>query len=88
MLGAPSKGGTMSWDDAEDHTLYKVVINHEEQYSIWPADRELPLGWSAVGKQGLKQECLTYIEAVWTDMRPLGLRQKMEEAARRGGDER
>ena len=65
--------------DAEDTRRYKVVINHEEQYSIWFADRELPLGWSAVGKEGSKQECLDYIEEVWTDMRPLSLRKSMEE---------
>ena len=67
----------MARDEAEDTTIYKVVINHEEQYSIWPADREPPLGWQAVGKQGLKDECLAYIKDVWTDMRPLSLRQKM-----------
>jgi len=65
--------------DSEDTQRYKVVMNHEEQYSIWPADRELPLGWSAVGKQGPKAECLEYIQQVWTDMRPLSLRKKMEE---------
>jgi MbtH protein len=70
----------MAWDDEEDTTTYTVVVNHEEQYSIWPADRELPLGWTAVGKTGSKQECLDYIEEVWTDMRPLSLRKKMEEA--------
>ena len=70
----------MARDEAEDTTIYKVVINHEEQYSIWPADREPPLGWQAVGKQGLKAECLAYIKDVWTDMRPLSLRKKMEEA--------
>jgi uncharacterized protein YbdZ (MbtH family) len=48
----------MARDEAEDTTIYKVVINHEEQYSIWPADRELPLGWQEVGTQGLKDECL------------------------------
>src|SRR5262249_557709 len=53
------------------------------QYSIWPADRENPLGWNDVGKSGLKQECLDYIEEVWTDMRPLSLRKQMEEAAQR-----
>lgn len=73
----------MSWDDKEDTTIYKVVINHEEQYSIWPADRENPLGWFDVGKQGLKKECLDYIEEVWTDMRPLSLRKKMEEDEKR-----
>jgi MbtH protein len=67
----------MARDEAEDTTIYTVVINHEEQYSIWPADREPPLGWQEVGKQGLKAECLAYIKDVWTDMRPLSLRQKM-----------
>lgn len=66
----------MNWDD-EDLMVYKVVINHEEQYSIWPADKENPLGWRDAGKQGKKAECLAYIEEVWTDMRPLSLRQKM-----------
>jgi len=69
----------MSWEEKEDTTIYTVVINHEEQYSIWPEDRELPLGWNTVGKSGSKEECLAYIEEVWTDMRPLSLRKKMEE---------
>ena len=74
----------MSWDpDEEDTTTYKVVINHEEQYSIWPADRENALGWNDVGRQGPKQVCLDYIEEVWTDMRPLSLRTKMEEDEKR-----
>ena len=73
----------MSWDpDEEDNQEYKVVINHEEQYSIWPVDRENALGWSDVGKSGDKQKCLDYIEEVWTDMRPLSLRKKMEEYER------
>jgi MbtH protein len=72
----------MSWEEQDDKTIYKVVVNHEEQYSIWPADRENPLGWQDVGKTGLKQECLDYIEEVWTDMRPLSLREKMEKAER------
>jgi len=63
--------------DSEDTTTYKVVVNHEEQYSIWPADRENPLGWRDAGKQGSKAECLAYIGEVWTDMRPLSLRRKM-----------
>jgi MbtH protein len=66
-------------DEREDTTVYKVVVNHEEQYSIWPADRENALGWNDAGKTGTKQECLAYIEEVWTDMRPLSLRKKMEE---------
>jgi len=71
----------MAWED-DDSVIYKVVMNHEEQYSIWPADKENPLGWTSVGKSGTKQECLDYIEQVWTDMRPLSLRKQMEEAAR------
>jgi len=69
----------MSWDDREDTTIYRVVVNLEEQYSIWPVDREIPPGWRDVGKQGTKQECLDYIKEVWTDMRPLSLRKWMEE---------
>lgn len=63
----------------DDETLYMVVINHEEQYSIWPAERELPLGWKSVGQKGTKAESLKYIEEAWTDMRPLSLRRQIEE---------
>lgn len=66
----------MSWD-SED-TVFKVVVNHEEQYSIWPDYLELPKGWNEVGKSGKKQECLDFIKTVWTDMRPLSLRKFME----------
>jgi MbtH protein len=70
----------MAWE--EDETMvYKVVVNHEEQYSIWPDYKEMPAGWRAVGKSGLKPECLAYIKEVWTDMRPLSLRKQMAEAA-------
>jgi uncharacterized protein YbdZ (MbtH family) len=74
----------MSWrdPDKEDTTIYKVVVNHEEQYSIWPEYKENPLGWKDVGKTGPKAECLAYIKEVWTDMRPLSLRRKMEEMSR------
>lgn len=65
-------------DESEDTTLYKVVVNHEEQYSIWPADRENPPGWNDAGKTGTKQECMAYITEVWTDMRPRSLRQAMD----------
>ena len=68
----------MADNELEDSTSYRVVKNHEEQYSIWPEDRKLPLGWDDVGKSGTKAECLKYIEEVWTDMRPLSLRRKME----------
>lgn len=69
-------------DEQEDTRTYKVVVNHEEQYSIWPAERENALGWQDAGKSGSKDECLAYIKEVWTDMRPLSLRKKMEEAER------
>ena len=68
-------------DEREDTRSYKAVVNHEEQYSIWPADRENPLGWRDAGKSGTRQECLNYIEQVWTDMRPLSLRKHMEQPA-------
>ena len=66
-------------DQQEDSRMYRVVLNHEEQYSIWFAERENPLGWKDGGKTGTKQECLDYIKEVWTDMRPLSLRRKMEQ---------
>jgi MbtH protein len=75
----------MSRATADNEPLYKVVINHEEQYSIWPADRENPPGWQDAGKIGAKQVCLDYIEEVWTDMRPLSLRQQMEQAGQNPG---
>jgi MbtH protein len=68
----------MRQEDPADKTKFQVVINHEEQYSIWPVDREIPDGWHAVGMQGSKSECLSYIEEVWTDMRPASLRNKSE----------
>ncbi|MEL6438044.1 MAG: MbtH family protein [Cyanobacteria bacterium J06621_8] len=71
----------MYQNDKEDTRTYKVVVNHEEQYSIWLVDKENPLGWKDVGKSGLKQECLDYIKEVWTDMRPLSLRKKMAETS-------
>ena len=70
----------MSSADSEDTTLYKVVVNQEEQYSIWPAEREVPLGWRDAGMSGPKDACLAYIKEVWTDMRPLSLRKAMEKA--------
>ena len=61
--------------------LYEVVVNHEQQYSIWPNDREIPSGWHKVGQSGGKQKCLEYIASVWEDMRPLSLRRKMKKEA-------
>jgi MbtH protein len=66
------------FDDEE--AVFEVVLNHEEQYSIWPADREVPAGWQKAGKQGNKADCLAYINEVWTDMRPLSLRQKSQQS--------
>jgi MbtH protein len=77
----------MNRDEEEDTTIYSVVVNHEEQYSIWPTEREIPPGWRDVGKSGPKAECLEYIKEVWTDMRPLSLRKKMEEDERRRAEE-
>jgi MbtH protein len=63
--------------DQPDTTTYIVVVNHEEQYSIWPEGRDLPLGWRDAGRRGPKADCLAYINEVWTDMRPLSLRQHL-----------
>jgi MbtH protein len=60
--------------DNEQKKEYMVVVNHEEQYSIWPARREIPAGWKQVGKKGTKQDCLNWIKQNWTDMRPLSIR--------------
>lgn len=66
--------------EEKDHELqYYVVMNHEEQYSIWPTYKPIPRGWKSVGETKNNEECLKYIEEVWTDMRPLSLRKKMEE---------
>jgi MbtH protein len=64
--------------DEQDDVIYRVVVNHEEQYSIWPDFKEIPLGWRDCGRKGKKDECLAYIKEVWTDMRPLSLRKRME----------
>lgn len=70
----------MNKDEPEDLTIYKVVVNHEEQYSIYPVERPNPLGWNDAGKTGSKAECLEHIKEVWTDMRPLSLRLRMMDA--------
>jgi MbtH protein len=70
----------MNDEHAESTQTFKVVVNHEEQYSLWPADRENPAGWVDAGKSGPKEECLAFVEEVWTDMRPLSLRKRMGEA--------
>ena len=70
-------------DEHEDEREYLVVLNDEEQYSIWLADRPVPDGWRASGYRAKRAECLSHIDEVWTDMRPLSLRRQMEQAARR-----
>jgi MbtH protein len=67
-------------DEQSDNRVYRVVLNDEEQYSIWDADRELPAGWHAEGTEGSRQHCLDRIDEVWTDMRPASLRRRMEQA--------
>ena len=76
----------MIWDD--ENAVFDVVVNHEEQYSIWPDFKELPLGWKRVGKQGKKQECLAYINEVWPDIRPLSLRLHLQRQAETASKEK
>lgn len=68
-----------------DDITFVVVVNHEEQYSIWPDYKAIPAGWTDTGKRGPKAECLAYIDEVWTDMRPASLRRHMEGTASTGG---
>jgi MbtH protein len=67
-------GGPVASEQDEDTRTYTVLVNDEEQYSLWLAELRVPAGWRAVGKSGTKQECLDYVNEVWTDMRPLSLR--------------
>jgi MbtH protein len=69
-------------ETSDADVIYRVVINDEEQYSIWPADRDAPPGWRDEGTTGPKEQCLAHIDEVWTDMRPLSLRRSMEEDQR------
>lgn len=64
-----------------DEEHYCVVVNDEQQYSIWPAGRAIPPGWKADGFEGLRADCLSHIEQVWTDMRPLSVRRHIGAAA-------
>ncbi len=68
-------------EEQTDQRAYLVVVNDEEQYSIWPADRELPAGWRTEGVRGGREECLAHIGEVWTDMRPLSLRRELDSTA-------
>jgi MbtH protein len=66
------------WNPEDETARFRVVMNHEDQYSIWPAERELPAGWREEGMVGTRSECLAHIDRVWTDMRPLSLRRAMD----------
>lgn len=68
----------MSSGSSQSEEMYEVVVNHEEQYSIWPVNKAVPNGWTKAGKQGSKESCLAFISEVWTDMRPLSLRRQMK----------
>jgi MbtH protein len=68
----------MAMEDQDvTNVSYRVLVNDEEQYSLWRADRPIPKGWRDVGKEGSKDDCLSYVRDVWTDMRPLSLRRQM-----------
>jgi MbtH protein len=67
----------------DENTTYQVLRNDEEQYSLWPLSLDVPAGWQAVGKQGTKDECMSYVDEVWTDMRPRSLREQMAADARK-----
>jgi MbtH protein len=62
----------------DDDAMYQVLRNDEDQYSLWPADLDVPAGWSQVGKEGTQEECSAYVDEVWTDMRPRSLRERMD----------
>ena len=65
----------------DDSSIYIVLINDEEQYSLWPKYKAVPNGWRVTGQEGSKAECCRYVDEVWTDMRPASLRRKMAESA-------
>jgi MbtH protein len=68
-------------NEDEDHMAFEVLVNHEEQYSLWPKRKQIPEGWRSAGKEGSKADCLQYVKEVWTDMRPLSLRKKIPEVS-------
>jgi MbtH protein len=71
----------MTIEEQESQKTYIVLVNEEEQYSLWPKGRMVPAGWRAVGKEGTQAECSQYVDEVWTDMRPLSLRKQMQNQA-------
>jgi len=75
----------MSDDAQEGKATHHVLINDEEQYSLWPLGKQIPLGWKAVEKEGTEEECMRYVDEVWTDMRPRSLRVRMEQMRESSG---
>ncbi len=65
--------------DDDENIDYQVLVNHEEQYSLWPKFKDIPNGWRQVGPIGKKEECLAYVDEVWTDITPLSVRKQLEE---------
>lgn len=73
------RGVSVAWDDADQRLL--VLVNDEEQHSLWPSDKPIPEGWRRDGVEGTKDECMAHIDRVWTDMRPLSLRRALDAAS-------
>ncbi len=71
----------MNSDDEELIQIYTVLMNDEEQYSLWPSHKDIPAGWQSVGVTGTKAECMEYVDKTWTDITPLSVRQRMAEQA-------
>jgi MbtH protein len=69
----------MSVSEQEEDRRYTVLVNHEEQYSLWPKDVKIPAGWTQAREEGSKIDCLQFVDEVWTDLRPLSLRKRMAE---------
>jgi len=67
-----------SMEEEAQRRMYMVLVNDEGQYSLWPQGKAVPNGWRAVGQEGSQEECSSYVDSVWTDMRPLSLRRAME----------
>ncbi len=79
-MGLNSEGEVVVRPDGRGKEAFSVVVNHEGQYSIWPSRRPVPAGWTETAVTGDREQCLAHIERVWTDMRPLSLRRRMEAA--------
>jgi MbtH protein len=63
---------------ASEAGAYTVLINSEEQYSLWPSKKAVPAGWTCVGVYGSKTECLEHIEKTWLDITPRSVRERLK----------